>query len=191
MFTGIIQTTGKVQKLTKNQLVIEVPDEIIKDLKKGSSIAVDGACLTATELADNTFTADFMPETAKKTVISDYKEGQLVNLELAMLANGRFDGHIVSGHVDSIGEIASMESDSNAYVLHVKLKDELTRYVIPKGSITINGISLTVVEARDRQFSVSIIPHTWENTNLHILKVGDTVNIETDMLAKYAEKLIK
>ncbi len=191
MFTGIIQTTGKVQKLINNQIVIDAPDEIIGELKKGSSIAVDGACLTVVEISDNSFTADFMPETAGKTIISTYEIDQLVNLELTMRANGRFEGHIVSGHVEGIGEITDIQSDSNAQVLTIKLADELMKYIVPKGSIAINGISLTVIDVPDNQFTVSIIPHTWEITNLHTLEVGGKVNVETDLLGKYVEKLIK
>ena len=191
MFTGIIQTTGKLKKLMDGQIFISASEELIVQLKKGSSIAVDGVCLTVVELLDNTFTADFMPETAKKTIIGGYKVDQLVNLELAMPASGRFEGHIVTGHVESVGKIISMESDGNAYVLNIQLADELMKYVVPKGSITVNGISLTVISVSDDEFTVSIIPHTWELTNLHDLKVGGSVNIETDLLGKYVEKLTK
>ncbi len=191
MFTGIIQTTGTVKKLTEGQLVIEVPDKIISDLKKGSSIAVDGVCLTVVELSDDAFTSDFMPETTQKTIIGNYKNNQLVNLELAMRADGRFEGHIVSGHVEDVGKITDIQSDSNAYVLTIQISDELIRYVVPKGSITINGISLTVVGVSDNELTVSIIPHTWEVTNLHNLKIEDKVNVETDLFGKYVEKLIK
>ena len=189
MFTGIIETTGKIQKLTKNQLVIEAP-EIIPELKKGSSIAVDGVCLTVVDLSDQTFTADFMPETTKKTIILGYNIGNPVNLELPMKADGRFEGHIVTGHVEGVGEIIDIQKDSNANVLTIKIPDELVKYVVPKGSIAINGISLTIMDIQDNQFTISLIPHTWEVTNLHTLNVGDKVNIETDIMAKHVEKLL-
>ena len=188
MFTGIIEITGKVQKLTDNQLIVEV-SEIMSDLKKGSSVAVDGVCLTVTELSDSGFSADFMPETAKKTIIGDYKTDDRINLELPMLANGRFEGHMVTGHVEGIGEIIDIQSDSNAHIVTIQILDELKKYVVPKGSIAINGISLTVVSVSDNQISVSIIPHTWKVTNLSLLKVGNKVNLETDILAKHLEKL--
>jgi riboflavin synthase len=190
MFTGIIQTTGNVTKLTDGQVVIECSD-VIGKLKKGSSVAVDGACLTAVELTNDTFAADFMPETASKTVIGGYKTGSLVNLELPMPADGRFEGHIVSGHVEDMGEIRDIKEDGNAYMLAIRMPDDLKKYIVPKGSITVNGISLTVVDVKDDLFTVSIIPHTWEITNLHSLSVGDKVNLETDILAKHVEKLIK
>ena len=189
MFTGIIETTGKIQKLTKNQLVIEAPD-IIPGLKKGNSIAVDGVCLTVVDLSDQTFTADFMPETTKKTIILGYNIGNPVNLELPIKADGRFEGHIVTGHVEGVGEIIDIQKDSNANVLTIKIPDELVKYVVPKGSIAINGISLTIMDIQDNQFTISLIPHTWEVTNLHTLNVGDKVNIETDIMAKHVEKLL-
>ncbi len=189
MFTGIIETTGKIQKLTDGQLTIEAPD-VISNLKKGSSIAVDGACLTVIELSDTAFTVDFMPETAKKTIILGYNVGDLVNLESAMKADGRFEGHMVTGHVEKMSEIADIQSDGNAHILTIKISNELKKYIVPKGSITINGISLTVVDVKNDRFTVSIIPHTWKMTNLHALQIGDKVNLETDIMAKHIEKLI-
>ena len=184
MFTGIIESTGKVTKLTKGQVVIESA-EIVKELKKGSSISVDGACLTAVELSDNGFTADFMPETASKTLIGNYKTDSLVNLELPMPADGRFEGHIVTGHVEGLGEIMDIKEEGNAFLLSIHVPANLTKYIVPKGSITVNGISLTVVKVTDDLFTISIIPHTWSITNLHFLGVGDKVNLETDILAKH------
>lgn len=190
MFTGIIQTTGKIQKRTDGQLVIEAP-EVVSDLKMGSSIAMNGACLTVVELSDTTFTADFMPETAQKTTIGDLKEGDLVNLELPMAVGERFEGHVVTGHVEGMGEMSDSKADDNAHLLTIAIPDELTKYVVPKGSITLNGISLTVIDIQDDRVTVGIIPHTWEITNLHLLNIGDKVNVETDILAKQLEKLIK
>jgi len=190
MFTGIIQTTGKVKKLTANQLTVEAP-MIVRQLKKGSSISVDGACLTVIGLSGGSFSADVMPETRKKTIISNYKIGSLVNLELPLKADGRFEGHIVTGHIDSVGELTHVKRESNAYVLTIKIPAKLIKYIVKKGSIAVNGISLTVVNVKNNGFTASIIPHTWEITNLHMVKIGGKVNLETDILGKYTEKLIK
>ena len=189
MFTGIIETTGKVSELTEDQVIIECAD-VVGKLKTGSSIAVDGVCLTAVELTENSFTADFMPETSNKTLIGNYKTDSLVNLELPMPADGRFEGHIVTGHVEGMGEVRDVKEDGNAYLLAIRMPNDLTKYVVPKGSITVNGISLTVADLADDLFTVSIIPHTWGITNLHLLRAEDKVNLETDILAKYVEKLI-
>jgi len=189
MFTGLIETTGEVIQKTDNRLIIKAPENVA-DLKKGSSVAVDGVCLTVSELSDNGFSADFMPETAQKTLIGQYKEGGCVNLELPMKVNSRFEGHMVTGHVEGRGEIINIQTDGNAHILTIRMPQTLMKYVTEKGSVTINGISLTVVDVSDNMFTVSIIPHTWETTNLRLLKAGDQVNLETDILAKYIEKLL-
>ena len=197
MFTGIIQTTGKVKKLTESQIIVDAP-QIISDLVQGSSVAVDGACLTVVGLTETSFTADFMPETLNKTIIGNYKSGHLVNLELPLTLNGRIEGHIVTGHVDSVGEISDIKSDSNSHILTIKVSEKLDRQIVEKGSVAVNGISLTVISSEDNKFTVGIIPHTWELTNLHTLKKacpeqrrgGDKVNIETDVLAKHVEKMM-
>lgn len=190
MFTGIIETTGKIIEKTSNQIKVEAPS-IVNEVKIGSSIAVDGCCLTATKLEGDHFLADFMPETSQKTIIGNYNVGDLVNLELPMKANGRFDGHIVTGHVEALGEVTEISTDDNAHILSIQIPKELDRYIIPKGSIVINGISLTVVEIKNHLLKVSIIPHTWQITNLHRLKISDKINLETDILAKHLEKLMK
>jgi riboflavin synthase len=190
MFTGIIQTTGVVKDIKKDRITINAPD-VINDLKIGSSIAVDGACLTVVEKKDDSFTADVMPITFEKTVLGDKKKSNLVNLELAMKAGDRFEGHVVSGHAEGTAELSEQKIDENAYRLKFKLSNDLMKYVVPQGSISLNGISLTVADAQEEEFSVSIIPHTWDNTNFHDLKIGDKVNVETDLMAKYAEKLMK
>lgn len=189
MFTGIIQNTGKVLKKTDQTVTISAP-ELTPKLKKGDSIAVDGTCLTVVELKEGSFSADYMPETAKKTILGSNEEGDAVNLELPMSAEGRFDGHMVSGHIDTTGEVASIKEQGNAFLLTIKASSDYDRYLIPKGSVTINGISLTVVEVADGEFQVSIIPHTWDHTNLKHLAQGDPVNLEVDMMAKYIEKLL-
>lgn len=190
MFTGIIETVGRIQSITDQNLTIEAP-EIIVVLKKGSSVAIDGACLTVTELSDDAFSADFMPETAHKTILLGCNVDDLVNLELPMRADGRFEGHMVTGHVEGLGEIITIKSDGNAHILTIRVPKGLKKYITQKGSAAINGISLTVATIEDDQFSVHIIPHTWEITNLHNLDVGDKVNLETDILAKHLEKLIQ
>lgn len=176
--------------MTDTQITVQAPS-VMSDLKTGSSIAVDGCCLTVVDQTNDSFTADFMPETTKKTIMGQYQVGQLVNLERAMPANGRFEGHVVSGHVECIGEVIKIQQDGNAQLLTIQVADLLAKYMIPKGSITINGISLTVVDVDRNRFSVSIIPHTWKVTNLHQLKECSQVNIETDLMAKYVEKMMK
>lgn len=188
MFTGIIETTGHVEKTTKNSMTIKAPT-LIKELKLGSSIAVDGVCLTVTKKTKDAFEADIMPITFERSTLGLRKKGDLVNLELAMLGSKRFEGHIVGGHVEGFAELMEMRIVDNAYHLKFSVPKDLSRYIVTTGSIALNGISLTVIEASEEEFSVGIIPHTWDNTNLQALKVGDKVNVETDILAKYAEKL--
>lgn len=190
MFTGIIETTGTVEKKGKTTLTIEAPN-VLSELKKGSSIAVDGACLTVTEKTDKTFTADVMPITFERTLLGKRKKGSLVNLELAMRGEKRFEGHMVMGHVEGVATLKQIKLDENAYLLTFQLPNNLASYVVLTGSIAINGISLTVAKLDQDMATVSIIPHTWDQTNLHTLKEGDSVNIETDILAKYAEKLVQ
>lgn len=189
MFTGIIESTGVIQEITKDKIVVKTPT-LIKELKIGSSIATDGTCLTVIEKNGEMFTADVMPITFEKTVLGERSKGDLVNLELAMQHTDRFEGHVVSGHIEGVSELTNMKLVENAYYLTFSFVPELMKYIVPQGSIAINGISLTVAEVQNNEFSVSIIPHTWENTNLHELEKGDKVNIETDLMAKYAEKLM-
>jgi riboflavin synthase len=188
VFTGIIESTGQVKRVGKHSLTIKAP-KLTSALKKGSSIAVDGACLTVIKKDKESFEADVMPITFERTTLGQRKKNDLVNLELAMLGSKRFEGHIVGGHVEGRAELLEMKIVENAYHLTFKMQKELCRYVVPTGSIAVNGISLTVMEVEGDEFKVGIIPHTWENTNLHTLKVGAKVNVETDILAKYAEKL--
>ncbi len=187
MFTGIIQSVGKVKEVTKEKLVLEASD-IASEVKLGSSVSVNGCCLTVTASEDG-LSFDFMPETAAKTNIGMLHPGDEVNLELAMAASDRFDGHIVSGHVEALGEVIDIQEKENSTIFTISIPEDLVKYVVEKGSITINGISLTVISIEEDEVSVGIIPHTLENTNLKALNKGDRVNIETDMLAKYVEKL--
>lgn len=188
MFTGIIENTGQVARTGKNSLTIKAP-KLIKELQTGSSIAVDGACLTVIKKDRESFEADVMSITFERTTLGLRKKDDVVNLELAMSGSKRFEGHIVGGHVEGTAELTEMKIVDNAYHLNFKMPENLSKYVVPTGSIAINGISLTVMEVTGDEFKVGIIPHTWENTNLQNLKIGDRVNIETDILAKYAEKL--
>lgn len=188
MFTGIIEDKGKVVRIQKDidssQLTIVTP-KIVSDAKLGDSIAVNGVCLTITNLTSEEMTVDVMPETVKATTIHTLKLGDIVNLERAMSANGRFGGHIVSGHVDGVGTIKSKRPVSNAVYIDIEVPKELIENCIPKGSITIDGTSLTLFQVSSNSVTISLIPHTYSETILGMKSVGDKVNIETDMLGKY------
>ena len=188
MFTGIIEDQGKVTAIQKDvnsmQLTIVTP-KIVSDAHLGDSIAVNGVCLTVTHLNNDEMTVDVMPETVKATTIHKLKLGDFVNLERAMSANGRFGGHFVSGHVDGVGTIKSKRPVSNAVYIEVEMAKELLANCIPKGSITIDGTSLTLFKVSDSSVTVSIIPHTYDETILGRKGVGETVNIETDLFGKY------
>lgn len=189
MFTGIIEEIGKILSITEKEICIEAK-EVLENTKIGDSIAVNGVCLTVTSIGSKNFKADISPETYRVTSFSKLKTGSHVNLERAMLSNGRFGGHIVSGHIDGVGKIESLKKDEACYKLAVELKDSESKYVVKKGSITVNGISLTVAGINDNKFTVAVIPHTYESTSLKYLKQGDLVNIETDIIAKYVEKFL-
>lgn len=188
MFTGIIEDKGKVMAIQKDvnsmQLTIATP-KIVSDAHLGDSIAVNGVCLTITHLTNEEMTVDVMPETVKATTIHTLKLGDYVNLERAMRANGRFGGHIVSGHVDGIGTIKSKRPVSNAVYVEIEIPKELAENCIPKGSITIDGTSLTLFQVANNSVTVSLIPHTYAETIIKTKSVGQQVNIETDMLGKY------
>ena len=189
MFTGIIEEIGKVQNITSKNITIECV-KVLEDAKLGDSIAVNGTCLTVTKISSNTFEADISPETFKVTALNNLQNGSYVNLERALKADGRFGGHIVSGHIDGKGKYLCCEKFGDFYILTFELTSELTKYVIRKGSIAINGISLTIAEVEVNNIKLAIIPHTYENTNLKTLKNGDFVNIEVDITAKYIEKFL-
>ena len=196
MFTGIVEEVGKVTSIREERGTRRMTvsaSNLIKELKAGDSIAVSGVCLTAVDLKPNSVGFDLAEETWNRTSFSRIHEGALVNLELPMRADGRFGGHIVQGHVDGTGEFLSLDRipDAEDYLLHIRIPAELARYVIFKGSLSIEGISLTVVGIEDTDVTVAIIPHTWEMTNLRSLKAGDPVNLEVDMIAKYVEKMMK
>lgn len=191
MFTGIITHLGTVTKKTPTSLTIKTDISLIKKLTKGMSIAVDGICLTVVTRTKETFTIDFMPETAQKSNIESLQIGFEVNLELPATTTTLLAGHIVQGHVDSVGKVKSIKKEGNSHIFTITLPQSLSKYIVEKGSITINGISLTVITITNDQLIIGIIPHTWEYTMLHSTKVGDSVNIEVDTLAKYVEKLVK
>ncbi len=190
MFTGIIETTGAVIKNAKGRIEIKAPS-VLKSLKKGSSVAVDGACLTVVSKSRTTFTADVMPETYKKTTLGLRKKGDLANLELPVKAGGSFEGHWVSGHVEGIATLTHVSPDKEATILTFSIPKALAKYIVPKGSVALNGISLTVIGVTKEGITVGIIPHTFASTNLHALEIGDKVNIETDLMAKHIEKMLK
>ena len=189
MFTGIIEEVGLVKTITNNKIVVKCSN-ILSQIALGDSVAVNGVCLTVTAFDDSEFCADISPETFRVTNLQNIRPDNLVNLERAMPANGRFGGHIVSGHIDGVGQVVSIRPNSNFYDLEIKLNSTEVKYVIKKGSITINGISLTVADVVNDTVKLAIIPHTFENTNLKGLKIGDIVNVEVDIFAKYIEKFL-
>lgn len=193
MFTGIIEEVGHVKSLKRGakSFTLEVEaHKVMEGTQVGDSIATNGVCLTVTTLTGSGFTADVMPETVQRTALSQLKAGSEVNLERALSLQSRLGGHIVSGHVDGTGRISRRSQDDNAVWLTIDCSSSLLRYIIEKGSITIQGVSLTVARVDDHSFAVSLIPHTQGATTLHAAKVGDMVNLENDVLAKYVEKLL-
>jgi riboflavin synthase len=196
MFTGIIEEVGRVASIREtgeNRRLTVQANDTPRQLATGNSVAVSGVCLTALDIKTNSFSADLAPETWIRTSFSRIKEGSLVNLELPMKADGRFGGHIVQGHVDGVGKLISFDQipDSENWWLHIETPEDIDRYVVYKGSLSIEGISLTVARIEDRCCTVAIIPHTVEMTNLKSLKPGDPVNLEADLIAKYVEKMLK
>ena len=193
MFTGIVEEMGVIKSIRKgaSSAVLEIQAQVVlEDVHIGDSIAVNGVCLTATSFTPTTFTADVMHETLNRSSLANLRPGSRVNLERAMAANGRFGGHIVAGHVDGVGTVLQTRKDDNAIWYTIGASPEVLRYVVEKGSITIDGISLTVAKVTDADFSISAIPHTVAVTVLQDRKPGDTVNLETDIIGKYVEKLL-
>ena|SRR5690349_3995305 len=195
MFTGIVEEIGRITSIVEERgtrRITITAENTPKQLKLGDSVAVSGVCLTAVRLGEKSFGADLAEETVKRTSFSRLSEGALVNLELPMKADGRFGGHVVQGHVDGTGKFIGLEPIPGAedYWLQIDVPRELAKYVVYKGSISIEGISLTVAKIEGTRVVVAIIPHTAQATNLVSLKKGDPVNIETDIIAKYVEKMI-
>jgi len=194
MFTGIVEQIGTVEEVTDNavgrRMVLSAPG--IGDLPVGSSVAVNGVCLTAVETADDTVAVDVVPETMQRSNLGSLVRESQVNLELPMPASGRFDGHIVQGHVDGLGTIVAVDrNDDGGVVMTVDTPESLRRYLVEKGSVTIDGVSLTVASLTEAGFRVALIPHTLDITTLGLRNRGDTVNLEMDVLAKYVERLLK
>jgi len=191
MFTGIIEEIGTVKLIKKGTKSLELTInccKVLEDIKIGDSIAVNGVCLTANSFNKDSFTADIMFETIKKSALSTLKSGDKLNLERAMSANGRFGGHIVSGHIDGTGIIMKRQTIDIAILFTINAPKEILEFIIPNGSIAIDGISLTVIDVTEKDFTVSIIPHTAANTMLLDKKLGEIVNLENDMIAKYIKK---
>ncbi len=193
MFTGIIEEKGSIKNIThgaKSAVLYIKADKIMSDVKIGDSVAVNGVCLTATKIMADGFTADVMAETLRRSSLGTLKAGDKVNLERAMSADGRFGGHIVSGHIDGTGTIKEYKREDNAIWVTIACGRNLLKYIAEKGSIAIDGISLTVAVVSDSYFKVSIIPHTAAETTLIDKKPGDSVNLENDIVGKYVEKLM-
>jgi len=196
MFTGIVEEVGcitRIEQRGENRRITVTAKNAPKELGTGNSIAVSGVCLTALDIKPGSFCADLAPETWTRTSFSRLHEGAMVNLELPMKADGRFGGHIVQGHVDGVGKVITFDriSDSENWWLHIEIPAEVEKYTVYKGSICIEGISLTVAKLEAERCTIAIIPHTVEMTNLKSLKPGDPVNLEADVIAKYVEKMMK
>lgn len=193
MFTGIIQELGRIQRIEsgpKAKVLIIEAEKVLQDVKLGDSIAVNGICLTVTDFDSQTFSVDVMHETLERTALHQVKPNSRVNLEPAMAMTDRFGGHMVSGHVDGTGRIRQIRPDGIATWYEIETSPQIMRYIIEKGSVCIDGISLTVAKVHPQSFEVSIIPHTSQHTNLSSLKVNDLVNLENDLIAKYIEKFL-
>ena len=195
MFTGIIEEVGRVTQIKQqgeNRRITITAAHSPKELTPGDSVAVSGVCLTALDIKSDSFCADLAPETWVRTSFSRMHEGALVNLELSMKADGRFGGHIVQGHVDGVGKLMGLDRIANSenWWLHIEMPEEIEKYTVYKGSISIEGISLTVAKLEGKTCTIAIIPHTVEMTNLNSLKAADPLNIEADLIAKYVEKMM-
>lgn len=190
MFTGIVEEVGAVVSISSNGMTVRA-EKVMSDLKLGDSIAVNGACLTAVSLSGSEFSVDLSPETMRRTSLGDLSAGGSVNLERALSASDRMGGHIVQGHVDGTGRITSTKEDGDSIIFRVRTPARLMPYIVEKGFIAVDGISLTVVKVGTSSFTLAVIPYTLRNTNLETLSVGARVNLEADILAKYVENLLK
>ena len=190
MFTGIVEEVGSVVNISDNGMTVQA-EKVMSDLKLGDSIAVNGACLTAVSLSGSEFSVDLSPETMRRTSLGDLSAGGSVNLERALSASDRMGGHIVQGHVDVTGRITSTKEEGDSIIFRVRTPARLMPYIVEKGFIAVDGISLTVVKVATSSFTLAVIPYTLRNTNLETLSVGARVNLEADILAKYVENLLK
>src|SRR3989344_3133973 len=189
MFTGIIEQQGTVQKRAKDRLFVESASTFIKELTLGASVAVNGVCLTVSDIpAKTVFAADVMPESLRRTTLGSLRQGRPVNLELPLKADGRFGVHIVQGHVDGTAKVTHVGRSDNSHIVSFSAPEELTKYMVEKGSVAIDGISLTLIEVDDGGFSVGIIPHTKGRTTFARVAAGDMVNVEVEIVAKYVHK---
>ena len=191
MFTGIVEEVGEVLTMDRGSKSIKLTikcKDVLEGTKIGDSISVNGVCLTVVKIDNDYFVADVMPETMNRTAFSTLKVKEKVNLERAMMLNGRFGGHIVSGHIDGTGTIVNQKRNDNAIVITIKTTYNITNYIVVKGSVALDGISLTVTDVKNELFEVSIIPHTIEKTSLKDKNIGDKINIECDIVGKYIEK---
>ncbi len=191
MFTGIIETLGTIQEIKneKNNIHITVDSTITNELKIDQSVAHNGICLTVVEIKGNAYTVTAIDETIQKTNIGNWSVGDFVNLERAMKLGDRLDGHIVQGHVDQIGVCVGVTEANGSWIFTFEYDEALNNITIEKGSITVNGVSLTVVNSKENQFSVAIIPYTYEHTNFHNFEVGTKINLEFDVIGKYVSRL--
>ena len=190
MFTGIVEEVGRVSGLHDYRFVIKA-ENVLSDVKVGDSISVNGACLTVVEFDDRSFAVDLAPETLRRTSLGEAGPGSAVNLERALAASDRMGGHIVQGHVDGTGAVTGLIPEADCYIMEIETPESLVPYIVEKGFIAVDGISLTVVQRTERRFTISVIPFTMQNTNLHEKSVGDRVNLEADILAKYVESLLQ
>ncbi len=188
MFTGIVEEIGIVRGISSGRLTIEAK-KVLEDTKPGDSMAINGACLTVTSIGKDNFSIDVMPETIRRTNLGKLHYGELVNLERAMLAEGRFGGHFVQGHVDDVGKVLSLQPEEEAVIARISAPAHLMPYMVNKGFIAVDGVSLTVIDCDDFSFSVSLVTYTREHTTLGNRKPGDIVNLEVDIIAKYVERL--
>ncbi|MCC7431549.1 riboflavin synthase [bacterium] len=193
MFTGLIEEIGKIKKIQPFGSALRLTvsaKKILSDLKIDDSVSINGACQTVVSLTNDSFTAEAVEETLKKTTLGKLAILQNVNLERAMLATSRFGGHFVNGHVDCVGTVKKITVNQSSYLLEVAFPPKISGYVVEQGSVCLNGVSLTIARLSEQTFTVSVIPHTWKNTNLAELRTGLEVNIETDVLGKYVERLL-
>ena len=189
MFTGIVEEVGVVASISENAMTVRA-SKVTEDLKLGDSIAVNGACLTAVNFTAGEFSVDLSPETMRRTSLGELSEGRPVNLERALLASDRMGGHIVQGHVDGTGRVMSIKPEGDSNIFRIRVPKRLIRYIVEKGFVAVDGISLTVVKRGASSFTLAVIPYTSINTNLAAVSVGDRVNLEADILAKYIESLL-
>jgi riboflavin synthase len=194
VFTGIIEATGEIkgaERSANGGTEMVIATELAKELEVGASLALNGCCLTVTGRSGSEIRFDLLAETLRRTNLGDLKPGDLINLERPMQANGRFDGHVVQGHIDTTSQIQSIESVGADHRIEIVLPEAFSRYVVFKGSIAVDGISLTIAELDEDRFTIWIIPHTWQVTNLQRRKATERVNLEFDLIAKYVERMVQ